>query len=125
MASFVGTLNVVDAEVIDPAAGHLSVEGFPVTASKAVDASKGTTVRLAIRPEILAMDPEAGENKFTGAVESVTFLGSIVRIQVKIGARKLFFDTFNNPKLIPPRVGDLVELHFPREACLVLGVKQE
>jgi putative spermidine/putrescine transport system ATP-binding protein len=56
-------------------------------------------------------------------VETITFLGSIVRIQVSVGKDRLFFDTFNNPHLVVPKVGDNLTIYFPREGCLILGQK--
>jgi putative spermidine/putrescine transport system ATP-binding protein len=52
VASFVGTLNLVTARVIDPGAGRLSVDGQEVRTSKAVtDVGANGRVTLALRPE--------------------------------------------------------------------------
>ena len=33
----------------------------------------------------------------------------------------LSLDTFNDPNLVPPSVGEVVAASFPPEACLVIG----
>ena len=53
-------------------------------------------------------------------VENITFLGSIVRIQIRIGNTLLNMDTFNNPFLELPKIGDPVEVTCSREAVLVI-----
>jgi hypothetical protein len=52
--------------------------------------------------------------------ENITFLGSIVRIQVKAGEQTLYMDTFNNPFLELPKLGDKTQITFSSEAVLVL-----
>ncbi len=125
VASFVGTLNVVDAIVLDAKSGSLRVDGQEVFTAKPVEqASNRDTIQLALRPELISMDHNGDDcNHFDVSVEQITFLGSIVRIQVRIDREQLFFDTFNNPNLVLPQPGEAVTVYFPREACLVLGPK--
>jgi putative spermidine/putrescine transport system ATP-binding protein len=59
-------------------------------------------------------------NLFDCNVENITFLGSIVRIQVGIGKSKLYMDTFNNPFLALPKIGDAIKVTCSREAVLVM-----
>ena len=53
-------------------------------------------------------------------LESITFLGSIVRMQVRVGDSIVLLDAFNNPHLSLPKQGETVKVAFGREACLVL-----
>jgi putative spermidine/putrescine transport system ATP-binding protein len=87
VASFVGTLNLIPARIVDPAFGHITVAGQTVYASHAIkNARPGDIVSLALRPELLSLDNRNGvENQLNGQVESITFLGSIVRIQIQLG----------------------------------------
>ena len=82
---------------------------------------------MALRPEIVTIGGEGDGNRLSGKIEDVTFLGSIVRIRVKVGegAGRLSFDTFNNPSLILPKIGDTLALTFPPEACLLLDAAAE
>ena len=127
VASFVGTLNVVDAKVLDAARGRLSVDGQEVVSARPIDqAGNGDTIQLALRPELISLAPAQEDvNRFDVRVENITFLGSIVRIQVRLEEDKIFFDTFNNPNLVLPQPGTQITVYFPKDACLVLGSKVE
>lgn len=126
VASFVGTLNVLRATVIDAGQGLLSLEGQRINVSEPLkQAQNGDVISVAVRPEIITLENGgADSNQLNCKIESITFLGSIVRIQVRIGDSALFFDTFNNPHLVLPKVGNPVTIYFPREACLILGINR-
>ena len=121
-ANFVGTLNNSSAEVVDPARGTISIDG--VQFESAMDLNKrkkGDKVRVAIRPERLSFASEQKKaNVVDATIESITFLGSVVRIQVKIGETKFNMDTFNNPFLELPKAGSVTQVTCSREAVLVL-----
>ena len=53
-------------------------------------------------------------------IENITFLGSVVRIQVLVGNNRFYMDTFNNPFLELPKIGDKAQVTCSREAVLVL-----
>jgi putative spermidine/putrescine transport system ATP-binding protein len=123
VASFVGTLNTTDAEVIDPKAHSLRLEGQQIQADTGLDGKHaGDKVRIAIRPErfTFAME-ERKDNVLDGTIENITFLGSIVRVQVSVGSLKFFMDTFNNPHLKLPEIGSKTQISCSREAVLVLS----
>jgi putative spermidine/putrescine transport system ATP-binding protein len=122
VANFVGALNTVDAEVVDPAQGLLSVDGIQLTSAAKMDNHrKGDKVRIAIRPERLGLASILRKaNVVDGSIENITFLGSVVRIQVRIGQTNFNMDIFNNPFLGIPEVGDKAEITCSREAILVL-----
>lgn len=124
VASFVGTLNLIQATVVDAAIGLLTVEGQPVRVASSLQSHRsGDTVSLAIRPELITLDGQVHRevNRLSGTVEDVTFLGSIVRVQVCFAAHRLHFDLFNNPQLRSPQPGSSITVQFAPEACLVLG----
>jgi putative spermidine/putrescine transport system ATP-binding protein len=138
VASFVGTLNLVNAGVVDPASGRLSIDGQEVRTSKAItDAGAGDRVTLAVRPEGIALgDGEPGTNRLHGAVEDINFLGSIVRIRLRLGDKTdgktpdgtptvISLDAFNEPHLRLPAVDESVTVSFPPEACFVLGAARD
>src|SRR6476646_1238755 len=87
VASFVGTLNLVNAGVIDAPTGRLSIDGQEIRASKVTtNASNDGRVTLALRPEGISLgEGDPGSNRLTGTVEDVNFLGSLVRIRVRLG----------------------------------------
>jgi putative spermidine/putrescine transport system ATP-binding protein len=123
VASFVGTLNLVAARVVEAGTGRLSVEGQEVRAAKPVtEARDGATVTLALRPESIELGEGGGTNRFRGPVEDTSFLGSIVRIRVRVGGETtISLDTFNDPHLVAPPIGETVTVSFPPEAALVVG----
>jgi putative spermidine/putrescine transport system ATP-binding protein len=121
-ANFVGSLNNSSAEVVDPSHGTIAIDG--VHFESAVDLKqrkKGDKVRVAIRPERLSFASEQKKaNVVDATIENITFLGSVVRIQVKIGNTKFNMDTFNNPFLELPKIGSMEQVTCSREAVLVL-----
>jgi putative spermidine/putrescine transport system ATP-binding protein len=122
VAQFVGTLNAVLAEIADVKEGLLLFDGQQVhTADKLEGYRNGDKIMVAIRPERLSLVSEGRKaNVLKGTIKNITFLGSIVRIQVKLGENVFYVDTFNNPYLTLPKVGDPTEITCSREAVLVL-----
>ncbi len=122
VAGFVGTLNTTTAEVVDPAARLLRIDGVTLQAAEGLeDKHTGDKVTIAIRPERLnfvAVEKKA--NILDCTVENITFLGSVVRIQVSVGSNRFYMDTFNNPFLELPKIGDKDQVTCSREAVLVL-----
>ncbi len=123
VANFVGTLNTTQAEVVDPAKKLLRVDGVQLEAAEGLEnKQKGDQVVIAIRPErINFASVEQKANVFDCTIENITFLGSIVRIQVSTGGNKLFMDTFNNPFLELPKIGSKEQITCSKEAVLVLN----
>ena len=76
--------------------------------------------RLAIRPEELNLGDVPDNNMLKGKVESVNFLGSVVRTRVDIGGATISLDLFNERKLVLPKIGDTVTVNFPSHACWTL-----
>src|SRR5258706_842871 len=122
VANFVGSLNTSIAEVTDPAKGLVSMDGVQFEAAQGTAArNKGDKVKIAIRPERFSFASEQKKaNVFDCTIENITFLGSVVRIQVMIGKTKFNMDTFNNPFLELPKIGDKDQVTCSREAVLVL-----
>lgn len=123
VASFVGTLNAVEAQVTDPKANTLRIDGVQFQAAKGLEAKMaGENVLVAIRPERFSFASEQKKaNLIDAVIENITFLGSIVRIQVAMGNIKFYMDTFNNPFLELPKIGESVQITCSREAVLVLN----
>ncbi len=123
-ASFVGTLNVFPATVVDAAAGRIMVDNIALTTEAITTAGVGQQINVALRPEMISLNESErhdGDNQLTCVVENITFRGSIVRVQVRLGNQSLLVDEFNRPDLNVPQTGHQIVLSFPRNACLVLG----
>ena len=123
VASFVGTLNLVEARVIDASNGRLTVAGQEIRAARPVSVGGADgRVLVALRPESLSLgDGPAGANRMAGVVDEVSFLGSIVRIRLAAADGVLVsLDVFNDPHLVAPVHGDRISAWFAPEAVLVL-----
>jgi putative spermidine/putrescine transport system ATP-binding protein len=122
VASFVGTLNTANAEVVDPEKHLLQIDGAQLQAAEGLDGMrKGDKVSIAIRPERFNfVSQEKKANILDCTIENITFLGSVVRIQVTVGSNRFYMDTFNNPFLELPKIGDKDQVTCSREAVLVL-----
>jgi len=127
VANFVGSLNTAEAEVVDPSKGLLSVDGVQFTSSEKMEnLHKGDKVRIAIRPERFSFATDQKKaNVVDCTIENITFLGSVVRIQIMIGNTKFNMDTFNNPFLELPKIGDKTQVTCSRQAVLILGSPAE
>jgi putative spermidine/putrescine transport system ATP-binding protein len=130
VASFVGTLNVLPAVVVDAGRGELTIEGQPVRLTSGFEGVSGREVRMALRPEMVSLGRRPEEcNNLTGKVTDVSFLGSIVRIRVGLAngaggdGSTVVLDEFNEPTLQLPNLGDTVTLSFPLDGPLVLDAK--
>jgi putative spermidine/putrescine transport system ATP-binding protein len=122
VATFVGTLNTAQAEVVDPVSGLLRMDGIHLQAVERLeDNRKGDQVTIAIRPERFNFaSQEEKANLLDCTIENIIFLGSVVRVQVLIGNNRFYMDTFNNPFLELPKIGDKSQVTCSHEAVLVL-----
>lgn len=123
VANFVGTLNTATVEVEDPASGILRMDNLILkSAENLKEKKKGDKVLMSIRPERLSFAAEQKkDNILDCTIENITFLGSVVRIQVKLGNQLFYMDTFNNPFLELPKLGDRSQVTCSKEAVLVLN----
>lgn len=122
VASFIGSINVISAIVVDPGAGRVSINGEQIALAGPLSAAQGSTVKLSLRPELISLqNGNAANNHLTATLAGVIFLGAIVRLVVRTGDSEILVDTFNNPHLTLPAHGEKVTLGFPPEACVPLG----
>ena len=119
VASFVGQLNRLPATVVDAALGRLRVGRTEIRTTSLIESPEGSEVSLMMRPEELTLDAEE-ENVLEGTVESVTFLGSIVRVLVAVEGGRLTADLFNERLLQLPVAEDSTQISFPSHACWVM-----
>jgi putative spermidine/putrescine transport system ATP-binding protein len=128
VASFVGTLNILPGVVTNAAQGELTLSGQPVRIQRPFEGASGREVTVALRPEMVSLGTEGGQNRLTGKVTDVSFLGSIVRIRVGLAngagpGPTVILDEFNEPTLTLPQLGDTVTVSFPQDGPLVLDAK--
>jgi len=122
VASFVGTLNQLQVVVADAGQGVLRYDGQSVRLSGPIPQHQdGSKVVMMLRPEELHLGDGGGENRLTGTVNSVTFLGSVVRMRVRVGDADLTLDILNERRLHLPEVGEPQTISFPSHACWVMA----
>ena len=123
VANFVGSLNTTVAEIIDPGKGLLSMDGVKlVSAANMDDCAPGDKVRIAIRPERFSFASEVKKaNIMDAQIENITFLGSVVRVHIRIGDARFIMDNFNYPSLELPKIGATEPVTCSKEAVLILG----
>ncbi len=125
VASFVGTLNIVEAIVVDPEHGRITVDGQEIATTKGVvDAKPGEMRSIALRPEAIVLNGGGeGANTMRGQIDDVNFLGAIVRIRVRFAESVISLDVFNSTVTRPPGRGEKVTVSFMPEDVLVLDAE--
>ncbi len=120
VASFVGTLNILEARIVDAARGAVEVDGQAMDLGRPLAGVAGSTVSLALRPEAIkvGLRPDA-DAVLRGRVEDVSFMGSVVRIRAALGTSTVSLDMFNTASGVPPKVGDTVDLSFASSDVLL------
>jgi putative spermidine/putrescine transport system ATP-binding protein len=120
VASFIGSLNVLQAQVVDKTAGRIRVDGQELTTGEVISAGE-ENVSVAIRPEAISLNHANGHaNSINAAVDDIYFLGSVVRVRTKLKDQFLNVDLFNDPTMALPVRGEQVMLSFAASATKVL-----
>jgi putative spermidine/putrescine transport system ATP-binding protein len=119
VARFVGQINLLPVEVQDPAQGVVRI-GSQVLRAGQFGHLNGKPVRLAVRPEELNPGFVDGANNLSGTVDTITYLGSIVRIRVDVEGQPISLDVFNERRLKMPSLGESFQVNFPVDACWLL-----
>jgi putative spermidine/putrescine transport system ATP-binding protein len=119
VAKFVGQINLLPVEIVEATQGKVKIGTQNLTAGQ-FGYLNGTAVRLAVRPEELRPGFIDGANNLNGKVDSITYLGSIVRIRVDVEGHPISLDVFNERKLKMPSVGEPFQVTFPVDACWLL-----
>jgi len=122
VASFIGTLNLVDSRVLDGAAGVVEIDGQPMTTRKRIDgAQKGDLRTVALRPEAMRLGPGGdGRNTLHGVIEDVAFLGAVVRLRVRLALSTIAVDTFNDGSGRLPSSGEPITINFAYDDLILL-----
>jgi putative spermidine/putrescine transport system ATP-binding protein len=120
VASFVGQLNLIPVRMVNPAEKLVAVDGRTVQAGRIAEKFSLEKPRLAVRPEELKSGYAVGQNNLQGKVESIHYLGSIIRIRVDVHGAMFSMDLFNEWNLAIPKVGDTYDVTFPIDACWLI-----
>jgi len=122
VAGFVGRSNLLRGTVIGP--GRFQTEGGVSIAC--LDGSPGPGV-IALRPERLVLGPAAAglDNRVSGTVELVSYLGSSIDVYVRVSpADRVVVSQPNRADGVLPRDGDTIDVGWPAGAAVVLTEQQ-
>ncbi|HKB94610.1 MAG TPA: ABC transporter ATP-binding protein [Gaiellaceae bacterium] len=94
VAEFIGTMNRLEATVVDPSAGKVETGGVTLTVEAARGRARGDRVLVLIRPETVevAAANGRGDNTLTGEVLTHTFLGPVTRVRIASATASLIAD---------------------------------
>jgi len=124
VARFVGQLNVLDTQVVDPATGRVSIGGQTFElGTPLTGVATGAHIAVAIRPEAIELGPGDGtRQRLVGEVQDIQFLGPVIRVRMRMPGEgaTLLFDSFNRPGTVPPVLGQQVTVSFPGGSGMVL-----
>ncbi len=123
VANFVGTLNVIEATLVNGATGVVKIGEELVSLPQPVSGkADGQSISVAFRPEAaMVAGPATGPAALTGTVMSSNFLGSVMRTKVDVGGNIISFDIFNHPSALRPKAGETLSLTLQKDGLMVLG----
>jgi len=119
VAGFVGRSNLLAGKVIGP--GRFETEaGITIACS---DGALGPGM-IALRPERLALGPAAAglDNKLSGTVELVSYLGASIDVHVRVSTKdRVVVSLPNRMDGTLPKEGDRIDVGWPATAGVVLA----
>jgi putative spermidine/putrescine transport system ATP-binding protein len=125
VATFVGTINVFKAQMIDTQKGLVKLDSQIVQLDtdtiQSLTGAAGKEISLAIRPEKIMLKPEEGFNHLVVSVELVSFLGALVQINSRIGDHSLVVVHFNEEDTRNLKAGQALDVYFAPESVKVLS----
>jgi len=126
VAEFIGTMNRLEAKILDGASGEVDFAGRQLRVDAARGRRTGERVLILIRPEALELEASTngnvtGDNMLTGEVIAQTFLGPVTRLKVSGG---LIADMSTARAAALP-VGAHVNARVPAEGASLLSLPDE
>ena len=128
VADFIGSLNALELSV-DELVGELAVlrvaEGERVVVAVGADTRPGDTVRVAVRPERVRIDPAdapapEGGSRLGGTVREVVYLGMYTQFHVDTSAGRVISHQLAGESQATVEPGNRVVLSWPPEHSSVL-----
>lgn len=122
-ATFVGTLNTINAKVVDTGTKTVTIDGQTVSIPALPETAKaGDVISLTMRPEAVSLaNGRDRDIVLDGIVSEVAFLGSVIRLKVKLGENVVALDTFNDQHRPPPKYDERVTVTIDSSDILALG----
>jgi putative spermidine/putrescine transport system ATP-binding protein len=126
VAEFIGTMNRLEATIVDPATGEVEHSGSRLVIQAARGRKSGERVLILIRPEALELQASGNGgtpngNALSGEVLTQTFLGPVTRLKLTGG---LIADMSTARAAALP-VGANVVAHVPEEGVQLLTLTDD
>ena len=118
VAGFVGRSNLLPGTLVQP--GRFETAGG-IAIACAANGAPGPAV-VALRPERLVLGPAAArlDNRLSGTVELVSYLGSSIDVHVRVSSGdRVVVSQPNRADGQVPKEGDTIEVGWTREAAVV------
>jgi putative spermidine/putrescine transport system ATP-binding protein len=120
VARFVGQINLLAVDMINPKEGLVRLGSNILQIGQPPIQTNGHKLRLAIRPEELNPGHVQGSNNLEGLVDSITYLGSIVRVRLTVDGQSVSLDMFNERNCPIPVIGQTYPVTFTKDSCWLL-----
>ncbi len=127
VAEFIGTMNRLDAIVVDGGTGEVEHAGMRLQVDAAQGRRNGERVLVLIRPESLELEAATNggaPNTFTGEVLTQTFLGPVTRLKVSGTGTNLIADMSTARAAALP-VGARVVAKIPSEGAKLISLPDD
>ena len=128
VAEFIGTMNRLEARVVDGASGEVEHAGTRLRVDAARGRTTGERVLVLVRPELLELEPSPdgadGENNLRGEVLTHTFLGSVTRLKILGEGAELIAD-LPAARVDSLPIGSRVVAHVPAVGTRLLELSEE
>jgi putative spermidine/putrescine transport system ATP-binding protein len=127
VAEFIGTMNRLEATVLDGGSGAVAYGGVTLTVEAARGRAKGDRVLVLVRPETVDVSPANGDgaaDTLSGDVITQTFLGPVTRLKI-VGAGTDLIADVSTVKAASLPVGMRVTASLPAGDARVLELSDE
>jgi putative spermidine/putrescine transport system ATP-binding protein len=127
VAEFIGTMNRLEATVVDGGSGEVEHSGMRLRVDAARGRTNGERVLVLIRPESLELEAATNggaPNSFAGEVLTQTFLGPVTRVKVVGSGTNLIADMSTARAAALP-VGARVTAKIPSEGAKLISLPDD
>ncbi|HVD43199.1 MAG TPA: ABC transporter ATP-binding protein [Gaiellaceae bacterium] len=128
VAEFIGTMNRLEAVVVDGTSGEVEHAGARLMVDAARGRTKGERVLVLVRPELLELEPDTngggGENMLAGKVLTHTFLGSVTRLKI-LGGESEYIADIPTARVASLSIGLPVVARVPAAGTRLLNLSEE
>lgn len=124
VAEFVGTMNRLEAIVLDGRGGLVEYRNMRLGIAAAAGRHPGTRVLVLVRPESLEVEPSSGDSDpagtLAGRIVAQSFLGSVTRLKIALSAGGEVAADLPSPRASAFPVGSRVVVRFSPDSPRII-----